>query len=93
MGVPIKPEDDYVVVQQEKAATRTAAGLYLPEGTADKPRAWKIVAVGANVQRYKVGDKIFYKTYSQDTVDATIGKEEYKLVHQRDIAGQQTKEG
>jgi chaperonin GroES len=91
MGIPIKPLDDYVLVEQEKAETRTASGLYIPESAAEKPKAWKIVAVGPAVQRFKVGDKVFYKTYSNDTVDASVGKDEYKLVRQHDIAGVLTK--
>ena len=42
----ITPLDDRVLVLPDTAETKTASGLYLPEGAKEKPQTGKIVAVG-----------------------------------------------
>lgn len=37
MNTPIKPLGDRVVATREKAAERTASGLYIPEAAQEKP--------------------------------------------------------
>lgn len=92
MSVPISPLADYVVAQQEKAESKTASGLYLPDKAAEKPQTAKVVAVGPGKvgddnerikPGVKVGDRIIYKTYS--TTDYKIGKDEYILLKEEDI--------
>ncbi|MCU0667572.1 MAG: co-chaperone GroES [Patescibacteria group bacterium] len=92
MSVPIKPLADYVVAQQEKAESKTASGLYLPEKAAEKPQIAKVLAVGPGKvgddnerikPEVKVGDRIVYKSYS--TTDIKVGTEEYILVKEEDI--------
>jgi chaperonin GroES len=83
MSVNVQPLADYVVAEPEDAVTKTAAGFYLPEKAAEKPKVAKIVAVGKNVKEVKVGDRIVAKTYSQTEikVDAT----DYIIVKEEDI--------
>ena len=83
MGVPIQPLADYVVAQQEKAASKTASGIYLPDAAKEKPQTAKVVAVGVEAKQVKVGDKIIYKTYS--TTDVKIGAEDYILIKEEDV--------
>lgn len=83
MSVPIQPLADYVVAQAEKAQTKTASGLYIPEGAQEKPKTAKVVAVGKAVREIKVGDRIIYKSYS--TTDVTHGGVEYILMREEDI--------
>ena len=61
MSVPITPLQGYVVAVAEEAATKTASGLYLPEAAKEKPKTVKVLAVGAEVEGVKVGDRIIYK--------------------------------
>ena len=83
MSVNIHPLADYVVAVSLEAQTKTASGLYLPGGTAEKPKVAKIVAVGETVSRVKVGDQIIYKSYSPTEVK--VEKVEYLLVKEEDI--------
>lgn len=84
MSVPLQPMAEYVVVQPEEAARKTASGLYLPESATEKPKIAKVVAVGADVKGVKVGDKVIYKNeYEATTVK--IDGEEYTLVFFKNI--------
>ena len=83
MSVPIQPLADYVVAQTEKAETKTASGLYLPDKAQEKPKTAKVVAVGPGAQQIKVGDRILYKTYS--TTDVKVNGEDYILVKEEDV--------
>ena len=78
MSVPLVPLADYVVIEQEKAQTRTASGLYLPESAAEKPKIAKILAVGKDVTGVKVGDRVVYGGYS--ITEVKIDSTEYILV-------------
>ncbi len=91
-SVPIQPLADYVVAQTEKAVTKTASGLYLPDKAQEKPKIAKVLAVGPGKvgddnerikMTVKVGDRILYKSYS--TTDVKIGSEEYILVKEDDV--------
>ncbi len=83
MAVPITPLADNVLAQQEEAKTKTASGIYLPEGAKEKPMTAKVVAVGKEVKQLKVGDKILYKSYS--TTDVKVDGEEYILIKEEDV--------
>ena len=83
MAVPIKPLADYVLAQQEDAETKTASGLYLPEGAKEKPKTAKVLAVGKNVKEVSVGERIIYGGYSNE--DVKHGGKEYILVKEENI--------
>ena len=83
MSVPIQPLADYVVAEAEEAPSKTASGLYLPDNAKEKPKVAKVVAVGKEVKRVKLGDKIVYKSYS--TTEIKLGGSEYMLVKEEDI--------
>ena len=83
MSSPIKPLGDRVVAVREKAAEKTASGIYLPDNAKEKPLAATVEAVGKDVKDVKVGDKILYKEYS--TTEVTINDAEYLIVKEEDI--------
>jgi len=83
MSTAIQPLADYVVAQAEKAETKTASGLYLPDKAQEKPKTAKVVAVGPDVKQVKVGDRILYKAYS--TTEVKIGSEDFILVKEEDV--------
>lgn len=83
MSIPLVPLADYVVIEQEKAQTRTASGLYLPEKAAEKPKIAMVLAVGDNVKTVKVGDKVVYGGYANTEVK--IGDTEYILVKEENL--------
>ncbi len=81
--VPLVPLADYVVIEQEKAQTRTASGLYLPEKAAEKPKIAKVLAIGDAIKFVKVGDRVVYGGYTNTEVK--IGDVEYILVKEENI--------
>lgn len=83
MSVKVQPLADYVVAQAEEAPTKTAAGLYLPEKSAEKPKTAKVVAVGKSAKYLKVGDRILYKTYS--TTEVKVDGQDYILLKEEDV--------
>jgi chaperonin GroES len=82
---PITPLGDRVVAIREKAAEKTASGLYLPDNAKEKPVMVKVVAVGKEVASVKVADKIIYKEYS--ATELKIDGTEYLIVKEEDILG------
>ena len=75
--VNITPAPGYLVIKPEVAETKTAAGIYLPESTEEKPQKGKVVAVGADeVSDYgtvkespaKVGDMVIFKKWGGNEV-------------------------
>lgn len=92
MAVKLQPLADWVVAEQEEAATKTASGLYLPDKAAEKPKIAKVAAVGPGKvgddnervpMSVKVGDRIVYKSYS--TTEVKVDDKEYILVREEDI--------
>lgn len=83
MSSPIKPLADRVVAVREKAATKTAGGLYLPDNAKEKPVVAKVEAVGKDVKHVKPGDRIVYKEYS--TTELKLDGAEYLIVKEEDI--------
>jgi chaperonin GroES len=83
MNTPIKPLADRVVAVREKAQTKTASGLYLPDNAKEKPVVASVVAIGPDVKTIKVGDKILYKEYS--TTEVKIDDTEYLIVKAEDV--------
>ena len=83
MSVKIEPIADYVLAQQEEAETKTASGIFLPSQSQEKPKIAKVLAIGSDIKKVKVGSRIIYKPYS--TNEVKIGKDEYILVKEEDI--------
>jgi chaperonin GroES len=83
MAVNLQPLADWVVAEQEEAATKTASGIYLPEKAAEKPKIAKVLKTGKDVKSVKPGERIIYKSYS--TTDITLEGTEYVLVKEEDI--------
>lgn len=85
MSTPIKPLADRVVAVREKAQTKTASGIYLPETSKEQPVIASVVAVGPKVKAVAVGDRIIYKEYA--TTEITVDAAEYLIVKEDDILG------
>ena len=83
MATKLQPLADWVVAEQEEAATKTASGLYLPDKAAEKPMVAKVLKVGKKVKDVKPGDRIVYKSYS--TTEIKLDDAEYVLVKEEDI--------
>jgi chaperonin GroES len=84
MNVPVQPMAEYVVVQAEAAQTKTAGGLYLPNGASEKPKVAKVVAVGSAVKDVKVGDRVLYKNEYESTT-VKIDKAEFVIIYHKNV--------
>ena len=84
MSVKVQPLAGYVVAQAEEAQNKTASGLYLPGGAAEKPKVAKVVTVGAEVIDVKVGDRILYKNEYEAT-NVKVDGEAYTIVYVKNI--------
>lgn len=74
----INPLDDRVLVKPQEAETKTATGIYLPEGAQEKPQHGKIVAAGPGKLNddggrtkltVKKGDTVLYGKYAGTEID------------------------
>lgn len=88
----LQPMPGYVLVEPAKAETKTASGIYLPDGREEKPQQGSVLAVGATwvteqgakiESPVKKGDKVVYKKWGGN--DVKIGDVEYQFLKFEDI--------
>ena len=84
MSVKVQPLAEYVVAVAEEAQTKTASGIYLPGGAAEKPKVAKVVAVGTDVKDVKVGDRILYKNEYEAT-NVKVDGEAFIIIFKQNI--------
>lgn len=91
MSANITPLADYVVAEAEEAQTKTASGLYLPGGAAEKPKVAKVLAVGPGrigddnervPMSVKKGDRILY---SYSTTEVKVEGKGYLIIKEDSI--------
>ncbi len=79
----VKPLDDRVLIKPTEAETKTASGIYLPDGAQEKPMYGKIISIGPGKlnddgertpMEVKKGDLVLYGKYTGTEVDVD-GKE------------------
>lgn len=86
MSLNIQPLFDYIVAQQEAPETKTASGIYLTESAQEKSKIVKVLAIGKEVKSIKVGDRIIYKNFSENTNnDIKLGLNRYILIKETDV--------
>jgi chaperonin GroES len=83
MKTKLQPLADYVVAKIDDPATKTASGILLPESSAEKSQVAKVLAIGKDVKRVKIGDQIIQKGYS--STEVTVSGEDYILIKEEDI--------
>lgn len=84
MNSKVQPLPKYVVAVAEEAQTKTASGIYLPGGAAEKPKVAKVVAVGSDIAEVKVGDRILYKNEYEAT-NVKVDGEAFIIVFEQNI--------
>ncbi|NNC99243.1 MAG: co-chaperone GroES [Gammaproteobacteria bacterium] len=85
MSSKINPLGPWVVAEAVEAQSKTASGLYIPEGAKEKSKVAKVAAVGSDVKNVKPNDEIIYKEYS--TTEVKVDGTEYILVEEKDVLG------
>lgn len=83
MSTPLRPLADRIVAIREKAETKTASGLYLPDAAKEKSVVAEVVAVGKDVKEVKVGDKVVYKEYAP--TELKTNGTEYMILKEEDV--------
>lgn len=90
--VGVRPLMGYLLVEPEKAETKTASGLYLPETSQEKPAGQGVVvSTGPDLviegkvvpPPVNVGDRVVYKKWGGDEIK--VNGVEYKLVKFEDL--------
>ena len=83
----IKPLADRVLVKNEKAESKTASGIIIPEAAQEKTQTAKVVAVGPGTEEdkitVKVGERIMYDKYAGTQVK--INNEDHLILKMSDI--------
>ena len=83
----IKPLADRVLVKNDKAETKTASGLIIPEAAQEKTQTAVVVEVGPGTDENKItvkkGDRIMYDKYAGTQVK--IDGEDHLILRMSDI--------
>lgn len=83
----IKPLADRVLVKNEKAESKTASGIIIPEAAQEKTQTAKVVAVGPGTEKekitVKVGERIMYDKYAGTQIK--IDGDEHLILKMSDI--------
>ncbi len=83
----IKPLADRVLVKAEKAETKTASGIIIPDAAQEKTQTAIVEAVGPGTEKdpitVKAGDCIMYDKYAGTQIK--MDGEEYLILKNSDI--------
>lgn len=83
----VKPLADRVLVKNDKAETKTASGLIIPEAAQEKTQTATVVEVGPGTDDVKItvkkGDRIMYDKYSGTQVK--IDGEDHLILKMSDV--------
>ncbi len=90
----VKPLEDRILVKPIEPESRTESGLYLPEGSKEKPITGKVVALGPgklldNGNRaslsVKKGDTVVYSKYAGSEVE--IKGDKHLILRETELLG------
>ena len=83
----IKPLADRVLVKNDKAETKTAGGLIIPEAAQEKTQTATVIEVGPGTDDVKItvkkGDRIMYDKYAGTQIK--IDGEDHLILRMSDI--------
>ncbi|MBR7064999.1 MAG: co-chaperone GroES [Treponema sp.] len=83
----VKPLADRVLVKNEKAESKTASGIIIPEAAQEKTQTAVVVAVGPGTEDEKItvkkGDRIMYDKYAGTQIK--IEGEDHLILKMSDI--------
>ena len=83
----IKPLADRILVKNDKAETKTASGLIIPEAAQEKTQTATVVEIGPGTDDVKItvkkGDRIMYDKYAGTQLK--IDGEDYLILKMTDV--------
>lgn len=80
MKTPFTPLGTFVLAQPDEAEATTKTGLSLIESSYEKPKTAKVVAVGDETKKTKVGQRVVYRPYSATEIGDYIILEEEDIL-------------
>ena len=95
----IRPLHDRVLVRRAEEETKTAGGIVIPNGAAEKPVRGEITAIGKGKildngdvcpLDVKVGDTVYFAKYAG--TELKVNNEEYLMMREEDIMGVEVEE-
>jgi len=90
----VRPLDDRVLIKPKEPETKTASGIYLPEGAKEKPQMGTVVAVGPgklnddgsrSALSVKKGDTVLYGKYAGTEID--IDDDDHMIMRESELLG------
>ena len=85
----IKPLAGRILVKNDKAETKTASGLIIPEAAQEKTQTAVVKAVGPGTDEnkitVKVGDHIMYDTYAGTKIKYNDSDDDYLILKMSDV--------
>lgn len=90
----VKPLDDRVLVKPSEAESKTASGIFLPEGAKEKPMTGTVLATGPGKLSdkgertpccVKKGDVVLFGKYAGTEVD--IDGEKHMILRESELLG------
>ncbi|MEM9065596.1 MAG: co-chaperone GroES [Planctomycetota bacterium] len=92
-AVEIRPLHDKILVRRDEAESQTESGIFLPEGSKDRPKTGTIEAVGDGALNtetgeripltVKKGDRVIFTSYAGTEVK--LGDDEVLIMNEDDI--------
>lgn len=90
----VRPIDDRVLIKPSEAESKTASGIYLPEGAKEKPMTGTVLATGPGKLTdegkrtpvsVKKGDTVIYGKYAGTEVD--IDGDKHMILRESELLG------
>ncbi len=83
----VKPLADRVLVKPEKAETKRASGIFIPDAAQEKTQTATVIAVGPGTEKEKItvkeGDLVMHDKYAGTNLK--IDGEDYMILKNSDI--------
>ncbi len=83
----LEPLGDRVVVSPAEARDMTTGGLHLAPSAIEKPAEGDILAIGPDVRRLAVGQRVLYPKYAGTEITLDEGAPMFLAMHEQDITG------
>lgn len=81
----IDPAKRQIFAKPSSADQQTKSGLFIPEGSQERPQTAEVINVGSDVRQFKAKDTIVYKMFT--TTELKLNGEEYILIDEADVLG------
>jgi len=91
--VNLRPLHDKILVERDEATAQTAAGIFLPESSKEKPTTATVLAVGEGTLNETTGDRIALDITVGDRIilskwggtEITLDGDEYLIINAADV--------